>query len=1007
MIFRTTTLLFFFLAATAHLGFAQKYNIKTYSVNDGLPSSSVYDVYPDELGYLWFATAYGVIRYDGEEYLSFGVDDGLRDEIIYDFYFEKNNLAWVSTDLGGVARFDGNTFEYLNELAVLDTMVVNLITETREDELWFSTNRHGIIIWEKRTSTFKRIDTNSGLPDNQVWDVKRLSDGNFWIATMYGVAVTTIEGDIQKIYTSEEQLFGEAVYELTETSDGVIWMASSKGVIKVYPDDQIEHITTINEVEVDYVFTIQADNNDRVYIGTERQGVFIYENNQFLSIKRKNGLSSNFIYRIINDDEGTIWIATDGNGVNLFKDTNFKRYDIESELGASYIYSLYLAKDETLWIGTEKGLARYKDGVFKHFVPPSDLFKDDEIWDIEEMPNGHLQLLTYTYEILEFDGERFTKSSLFDIISEAVYVNDILVDNEGTIWVSSYGELREIRDNQLINIYKTDTDFGYWKQSFLALYKDSDGLLWIGTEDGLALFKDGEFRFFDRGDGLIGQTVYELTEDQHHNLWLSTNAGVATISRESIRDRTFLVNTGFTEYLDQKESIFLLFDRANNLWQGTNAGINYFDISKLDENGRPVQRHYTLQDSKLGLEFNGLARVMDKNGDLWFGTAKGGLVHFSVDSDSTSLKQSEAPNVYLRTIQSGPTLIYDQINAEGAKPDTSLSYEFNDLSFHFNVIDYKYPDDTFIRYKLEGLDTNWKETENFNELRYTNLPAGSYTLLISAKSRGSQWSEISELAKITIQKPFYLTYWFIALSITIAVGLIFLIVNVLVNRFEKKELQHLVDLQTEELSTSLREKEVLIKEIHHRVKNNLAVVSGLLELQGFKMPAGEARLALQESKLRVIAMSKIHENLYQNNDLANVDFRKFIQELVKSVQLTMNITGKDISIIQHVEPILLDVNVGIPLGLIANELLSNCYKHAFNDMNEGTITISFNQTKKEYELRIKDNGVGSEEDILSFQRKTLGLTLVKSLAAQINATIEYSGLDGSEFVLKTPKKPFN
>jgi two-component sensor histidine kinase len=212
-----------------------------------------------------------------------------------------------------------------------------------------------------------------------------------------------------------------------------------------------------------------------------------------------------------------------------------------------------------------------------------------------------------------------------------------------------------------------------------------------------------------------------------------------------------------------------------------------------------------------------------------------------------------------------------------------------------------------------------------------------------------------------------------------------------------------VDEQTKDLSRALSEKEVLIKEIHHRVKNNLAVVSGLLELQSWSLPDGIAKLAMQESKLRVMAMSKVHEYLYQNEDLARVDFRRFLDDLVKSVASTMKKPGQDIEIILYSEEIHLNVNIGIPVGLMVNEMVSNSYKHAFKGKKEGSISLSLEEQESSYFLVLKDDGIGSEDNLLERETESLGTTLIKSLASQVNAIVTYSGINGAKYEVTIPK----
>ena len=136
--------------------------------------------------------------------------------------------------------------------------------------------------------------------------------------------------------------------------------------------------------------------------------------------------------------------------------------------------------------------------------------------------------------------------------------------------------------------------------------------------------------------------------------------------------------------------------------------------------------------------------------------------------------------------------------------------------------------------------------------------------------------------------------------------------------------------------------------------------------------------------------------------MATVDFRKFISELIKSIQIMMGGKNQNIEVIQYIDDIYLNVNVGIPLALIANELVNNCYKHAFENRQTGTITIKFEKKNETYQFTVTDDGIGAESNVLEIKRKSLGLTLVKSLTAQIHGFIEYQNNVGSTFRLTIP-----
>lgn len=204
----------------------------------------------------------------------------------------------------------------------------------------------------------------------------------------------------------------------------------------------------------------------------------------------------------------------------------------------------------------------------------------------------------------------------------------------------------------------------------------------------------------------------------------------------------------------------------------------------------------------------------------------------------------------------------------------------------------------------------------------------------------------------------------------------------------------------EKIKKSLREKEVLLAEIHHRVKNNLAVITGLLELQQYNTDSDEAKNILKESQLRINSIALIHEKLYQNENLSEISIDVYLKELIDIIIASIRTEETEVSISIESEPIHLTVSQAIPCGLILNELITNSYKHAFIGKKSGKINISLKRTGDRLTLFFNDNGVGMPGE-LDFENPTsLGLTLIQTLARQLQGDCSFneSG-DGMKFKL--------
>jgi PAS domain S-box-containing protein len=204
----------------------------------------------------------------------------------------------------------------------------------------------------------------------------------------------------------------------------------------------------------------------------------------------------------------------------------------------------------------------------------------------------------------------------------------------------------------------------------------------------------------------------------------------------------------------------------------------------------------------------------------------------------------------------------------------------------------------------------------------------------------------------------------------------------------------------EKIKTSLREKEALLKEIHHRVKNNLQVVSSLLGLQSRLVSDDESRKMFQESQNRIHSMALLHESLYQSNNLSMIDFPDYIRQLASHLFRSYGVRADRIHLRTNLDVLYLNLDAAVPCGLIINELVSNSLKYAFPDAREGEVLIELREHSEGLaRLLVADNGIGLRSDIDWTTVRSLGLRLVRSLADQLGAKIEVRSTLGTEVQL--------
>ncbi|MBT4287438.1 MAG: PAS domain S-box protein, partial [Bacteroidetes bacterium] len=205
----------------------------------------------------------------------------------------------------------------------------------------------------------------------------------------------------------------------------------------------------------------------------------------------------------------------------------------------------------------------------------------------------------------------------------------------------------------------------------------------------------------------------------------------------------------------------------------------------------------------------------------------------------------------------------------------------------------------------------------------------------------------------------------------------------------------------EQIKASLKEKETLIDEIHHRVKNNIAIIASLLKMQSNSIEDPQIKEVLKESQNRVYAMSAVHETLHGSDNLSQIDLKTYLSKVTTSIFQTYSINPDKVKLNISVEEIPISIDQANPIGLVINELISNSLKYAFPDERKGEITVSMKKLNKELELTIMDDGIGMPDELDWKNAKSLGLKLVRALVEnQLDGSIDMESNNGTKFTIK-------
>lgn len=248
-------------------------------------------------------------------------------------------------------------------------------------------------------------------------------------------------------------------------------------------------------------------------------------------------------------------------------------------------------------------------------------------------------------------------------------------------------------------------------------------------------------------------------------------------------------------------------------------------------------------------------------------------------------------------------------------------------------------------------------------------------------------------------------------------GVVIILRDVTIQRQMTQELNRLVKVRTAELEeeigrrkeaetvirAALDEKEILLRELHHRVNNNLQIISSMLNLQSKKVNDPSLRLALKESLNRIRTISSVHEKLISSHNLSRIDLKTYVRHLVGNLLILYPAPPGTIRVTEEVPEIFVDINTAIPLGLILNELVANSLKHAFPDGRSGEVVLTIKDEGKKLVITCRDNGVGMPLGYDWESPETVGLLLIHSLVDQLQGTVEKSASEGTQFIVVVQK----
>ena len=959
-----------------------------WQIEEGLPQSTIKTIQQTEDGYLWLGTEEGLVRFNG---VSFEIFDRKNtpafsnSQDIRSLLVDRAGILWIGTG-GGLIRYADEQFTALDVQSELAGKVINALVEDGDSAIWVGTADAGLYVCAGQHCMRRQLaDQAEPLIIRTLLIDKK---GTLWVGSDQGLRY------LPKSFATGskvvERLNNQFVLSLYEDGEEGFWIGTRDGLFRK-KNDLVAQVDLRPDLPEEGVWSMWQDAAKSLWVGLGQSGLVRIHNERYEYFPVDQGLSQGRVLSLYEDIEGSLWIGTEGGGLNRLRSGAFTTFTEQEGLSSDAVLTVYEDPEGNLWAGTEGGgLNQMTNGEITHYTAKDGL-SNDVVTSVAGSSKGGIWVGTLGGGLNLYRNGRFSKITAADgLPSDAIY--SLYEDDTGRLWGGT--------DKGLMSIYGEDIQSfgladGLPSNFITAILRDREGTLWVGTYDaGLVRYENGEFSVAVTEEELGSSVVLALHEDDEGSIWIGTyGGGLSHLKNDKVV--RYSTREGFFD-----DNVFqILEDDFGNLWMGCNKGVFRVKKDELAVNARSRSELISVlafdQDDGLkSREINGgvqPAGWKSMDGRLWFPTIKGITV---VDPAKLSLN---AP----------PPMVIEEIIVDHEK--TSRTEELvlqpgtEKIEFEFAAVTFVGGNKVNYQYRLDGLETDWSVLSPHRRASYTNLAPGSYTFRVVAQNSNGVWNR--EGAQFSFQqKPFYYQSPLFWVFSVLGVGLLAFWgnhMNVRRLKVQQLRLQQAVDERTQnlllakdkiekqagELLAALRDKEVLMQEVHHRVKNNLQVITSLLALQSERVQDEETSALFQECRNRIKSMAMIHEQLYQSDDLEQIDISGYLTSISHELARSYNAPRREIDVEVEADAGHLGVERAIPCGLIVNELVSNALKHAFPNGQAGKIVIRFSTSGETHRLSVEDNGVGLPAELEIAKSQTLGMKLIATLAKKLKGSI--------------------
>ena len=1033
-----------------------------YSTDKELSNSLINTIYQDKRNYIWIATEDGLNKFDGVKFTIYknikGNPKTIKNNYVRTLFEDSMGRFWVGC-INGLMLYNRaeDTFQEvkITKDGVAVEPHISSIIETNTHQIWITTEQ-GLIIINANKDKYE-IDTHFSklLSSNSLVAVFQDSRRDFWILTD-DKGLNRYSPTTKKLtkYTSPGKIGSNLTSAICEDHKGTIFVGTlTSGLFSFNrAADKFDQIIYPNSHQGLPIKCLFVDKQKHLLVGTDGMGMKVYneKTNMLQNIEMQSSLfdfSRMKVHSILQDKAGNLWTGIFQKGVyfapnnpNKFSILGYKSFN-RNVIGSSCVMSILKDNDNVVWVGTDNDgiYGVEKGGGVRHYSQTTPNSVSNTIMCMFQDSNKDIWLGSYLNGLSKFNkatGVCTYYNQIPPSIGNNFLSNKIMCiteDRQKNLWIGTNGAGLYSFDLKTHNYKKHYAlDGGYdgklLNDGINCVLEDRDGFIWIGTFKGVCKINpqtNNIENITNKNNLLPGYIVYAMVEDHKGNIWIGTTEGLACYDKKTKQSRIYTMSDG----LPSNVICGILEDSKGNIWLST-----HFGISKLIVSENKFVNHYAF-DGLQGNEFSKGAVFHAPDGEMFFGGISG-VSSFYPQQINDLRKQLKVylTELYILDVPvkkgqiSGGKQVIDRFISD--VNTINLSYKDNMFSLEFSTFDFGNSERVYYRYKMEGLNSQWLNTEQgVNRINFTNISYGTYKLKVMAYVHDNMSPE-KEIT-IIISPPWYLS-GFAKLLYFILFGLIIWVVS----RYALNQLKHKKEMMEREHAEQINEAKLqFFINISHEIRTPMTLIMSPLE-----------KLISENTDSEI---QKVYQMMYRNSQrilrLINqlMDIRKidkglmfvkfsetdligFIDDLMQTFEYMANKRHIDF-VFEHPQPSLhvwIDQN---NFDKVLLNILSNAFKFT-PDNGRIAVTLRTDVDENEegplhnyFEIIVSDTGIGIEENKIEkiFERfyqidndqtksnfgTGIGLHLAQSLVklqhGVLSARNRREG-QGSEFIIRLP-----